>query len=190
MMAYLKEAFEYDIRIRQSDDRLSPEGVVIVSEDVSEGVVYDKGSVKITAFEVDHKPVKPAFGYRIDYAGRSIVLSGDTSISENLVRHGQSVDLLVHEVVSPDALLRAGIPQGRVAQILDGHISPEQAGEVFSKAKPRLAVYSHIIPPSATESDLIPRTRKTYSGPLELGEDLMVIEVGEKIAVRKSKAAP
>lgn len=72
----------------------------------------------------------------------------------------------------------------------NGYVSAEQAGEVFSKTKPRLTVYSHIIPPSATESDLLPPTRKTYPGPLEVGEDLMVIEVGEKIDVRKPMRAP
>jgi len=46
-------------------------------------------------------------------------------------------------------------------------------------------VYSHIVLPNATEEDLIPPTRKIYSGPLELGEDLMVIEVGEKVEVRR-----
>ena len=50
---------------------------------------------------------------------------------------------------------------------------------------PRLAVYSHIILPTATEQDVVPQTRKTYAGPLELGEDLMVIEVGQKIEVRR-----
>jgi ribonuclease Z len=184
MMVHFERTFEYDIRIRQFDDRLSPDGVAILAEDVSEGVVYDRGGVKITAFEVDHKPVK-AFGYRIDYAGRSAVLSGDTTISGSLIRHAQSADLLVHEVVSPEALRRAGIPLGRVTQILEGHTTPEQAGEVFSKVKPRLGVYSHIIPPSATESDLIAPTRKTYSGLVELGEDLMVIEIGEKIGVQR-----
>jgi ribonuclease Z len=190
MMAYLEQAFGYDISIRQTDDRLTAQSVAVLAEDVVEGVVYETGGVKVTAFEVDHGPVKPAFGYRIDYAGRSVVLSGDTSISQNLIRHAQSVDLLVHEVVSPEALLRAGIPKARVAQILEGHVSAEQAGEVFSMTKPRLAVYSHIIPPSATESDLLPPTRKTYSGPLEVGEDLMIIEVGEKLDIRKPKRAP
>ncbi|HUL92173.1 MAG TPA: MBL fold metallo-hydrolase [Burkholderiales bacterium] len=190
MMAYLERGFGYDIRIRQSDDRLSPEGVAILAEDVNEGFVYDKGGVKITAFEVDHKPVKPAFGYRIDYAGRSVVLSGDTGVSESLIRHAQSVDLLVHEVVSPEALRRAGIPPGRVAQILEGHTTPEQAGEVFSKVKPRLAVYSHIIPPSATEANLIAPMRKAYSGPVELGEDLMVIEIGAKIGIQRRAGSP
>src|SRR5687768_3144617 len=83
MMAHLEQAYEYDIRIRLYDDRAAPDGFVLLAEDIREGVVYDKGGVKITAFEVDHTPVKPAFGYRIDYAGRSVVLSGDTRVSDN-----------------------------------------------------------------------------------------------------------
>jgi ribonuclease Z len=186
MMAHFKEAFDYDLRIRMLDNRQSPQGVVIVAQDVGEGVVYESGGVKITVFEVDHKPIKPAFGYRIDASGHSVVLSGDTAASENLVRHARSADLLIHEVASPDAMRRAGIPQPRIAQILGQHVTPEQAGEIFSKAKPKLAVYSHIVPPEATEADLITPTRKSYSGPLELGEDLMVIEVGEKVEARRA----
>ncbi len=185
MMSYLEQAFEYDIRIRLYDDRASPDGVVLLATDITEGVVYDKGGVKITAFEVDHTPVKPAFGYRIDHAGRSVVLSGDTRVSENLIRHAQGVDLLVHEVAAPDTFVRAGTAPERAKSVIAHHVTPEQAGEVFSRTKPRLAVYSHIVLPTATEQDLIPPTRKTYSGPLELGEDLMVIEVGEKIEVRR-----
>jgi ribonuclease Z len=185
MMGHLEQAYEYDIRIRLYDDRASPEGVVILAEDINEGVVYQKGGVKITAFEVDHNPVKPAFGYRIDYAGRSVVLSGDTRFSENVIKFAQGVDLLVHEVVVPETFQRAGVPPERAKAVIDHHVTPEQAGEVFSRAKPRLAVYSHIVLPIATEQDLIPPTRKTYSGPLEVGEDLMVIGVGEKIEVRR-----
>ena len=71
MMSLLEQAFEYDIRSRLYDDRVAPDGVVILAEDITEGFVYENSGVKITAFEVDHMPVKPAFGYRIDYsAGR------------------------------------------------------------------------------------------------------------------------
>ena len=56
---------------------------------------------------------------------------------------------------------------------------------MFTRVKPKLAVYSHICMPTATEQDLVPPTRKTYTGPLELGEDLMVIEVGENLNVRR-----
>jgi len=185
MMSHLEQAYEYDIRIRLYDDRASPDGVVILAEDVAGGFVYEKKGVKITAFEVDHTPVKPAFGYRIDYAGRSVVPSGDTRISENLIRHAQGVDLLVHEVASPETFQRAGSPPERAKSVVAHHVTPEQAGEAFSRTKPKLAVYSHIVLPTATEQDLIPPTRKTYAGPLELGEDLMVMEVGEKVVVRR-----
>jgi ribonuclease Z len=185
MMSLLEQAFEYDIRIRLYDDRAAPDGVVILAEDITEEFVYENSGVKITAFEVDHTPVKPAFGYRIDYSGRSVVLSGDTRTSENLIRHAQNVDLLIHEVASPETFQRVGVPPARMTSVVAHHVTPEQAGEVFSRTKPRLAVYSHIVLPNATEQDLIPPTRKTYSGPLELGEDLMVIEVGDKIEVRR-----
>jgi ribonuclease Z len=185
MMAHLEQAYDFDIRIRLYDDRAAPDGVVLLAEDISEGVVYDKGGVKVTAFEVDHTPVKPAFGYRIDYAGRSVVLSGDTRVSENLIRYAQGVDVLVHEVAAPETFQRAGSPPERAKSVIAHHVTPEQAGEVFARTKPKLAVYSHIVLPTATEQDLLPPTRKTYAGPLELGEDLMVIAVGEKIEVRR-----
>lgn len=185
MMSHLEQAYEYDIRIRLYDDRASPDGVVILATDISEGVVYEKAGVKITAFEVDHTPIKPAFGYRIDFAGRSVVLSGDTRVSDNLIRHAQGVDVLVHEVASPETFQRAGTPVERANSVVAHHATPEQAGEVFSRTKPKLAVYSHMVLPTATENDLIPLTRKTYTGPLEVGEDLMTIEVGEKIEVRR-----
>ena len=70
---------------------------------------------------------------------------------------------------------------------MNHHTTPEQAGEIFTKIKPKLAVYSHIVLPSATKEDLIPPTRKTYSGAIELGEDLMVIEVGEKVVFQYGK---
>jgi len=185
MMAHLEQAYEYDIRVRLANDRAAADGVKLLPHDIGEEIAYDRGGVKITAFEVDHAPVKPALGYRIDYAGRSVVLSGDTRLSENLIRRAQGVDLLVHEVFVPETLQRAGVPPERAKNIVDYHLTPEQAGEVFTRAKPKLAVYSHICMPTALEQDLLIPTRKTYSGPLELGEDLMAIEVADKVSVRR-----
>lgn len=190
MMSHLSQAYEYDIRIRTQNDGASPQGAVILAKEIGDGVVYEKAGVKITAFEVDHAPVKPAFGYRVDYQGRSIVLSGDTRVSDNLIRHARDVDVLVHEVFVPATLERAGVPPGRAKNIIDYHTTPEQAGEIFARVKPRLAVYSHICMPSATEQDLLLPTRKTYAGPLEVGEDLMVIDIGETVRVRKPTRTP
>ncbi|MCK1576984.1 MBL fold metallo-hydrolase [Bradyrhizobium sp. 174] len=185
MLAHLVQAFEFDIKYRISDDKARPEGVVVNAHDINPGVSYEQNGVKITAIKVDHAPVEPAYGYRIDFNGRSVVLSGDTRTSENLIRAAEGVDLLVHEVVSPETFIRAGVNAERTNSVVAHHVTPEQAGEVFARTKPRLAVYSHLVQPTATNDDLIPGTRKTYDGALEVGEDLMVIEVGKDVVVRR-----
>jgi ribonuclease Z len=190
MMLHLAQAYEFDIAIRQADEHASGAGATIVAEDVAEGFVYERDGVRITPFNVDHAPVEPAFGYRIDFRGRSVVLSGDTRFSENLIRKAQGADLLIHEVVAAETYRRAGIAPAFAATIMAHHTTAEQAGEVLARVKPKLAVYSHIGRPSATEDDVIPATRKTYAGAVELGEDLMVIEVGETVTVRRPAPAP
>lgn len=187
MVNHLSQAFEFDIKYRISDDKAPPEGVVIHTHEIAPGFVYEQRGLKVTAIKVDHAPVEPAYGYRIDYGGRSVVLSGDTRLSDNLQRHSLGVDLLVHEVVVPSTLERAGLPPDRVESVALHHVTPEQAGELFQKTKPRLAVYSHIVLPVATAEELMQATRKTYQGPLEVGEDLMVITVGDKVVVSRPR---
>jgi len=153
--------------------------------------VYLQNGVRVTAFQVDHATAKPAFGYRIDYAGRSVVLSGDTRLSENLIRSSKGVDVLIHEVAwaRPELLKKS-----EAARIIIGlHTTPEEAGTVFARTKPRLAVFSHVVLVTTdpafrepTNADVLELTRKTYEGPLEMGEDLMTIEIGDKIHVHRA----
>jgi ribonuclease Z len=142
LMANLQKAFSTDIRFRTADG-IPEQGITILSKDIVQGLVYEKEGVKVTAFEVDHATAKPAFGYRIDYRGRSVVLSGDTRPSENLVRFSKGADLLVHEVAwaRPELLSKS-----EAARIIIGlHTTPEDAGTIFTRVKPRLAVYSHVV---------------------------------------------
>lgn len=189
MMRHLRQAYGFDIHFRELDDHAAAAGVVIRAKDIRPGVVLDSNGVKVTAFEVDHFPVKPAFGYRIDYQGRSVVLSGDTRFSENLIQHAQGVDLLIHEVVSPPSFVRAGIGPSRTRSVMEHHITPERAGEVFARTRPGLAVYSHIVQPDAAGEELLGPTRRTYAGPVVVGEDLMVIDVGTTVQVHRSLKA-
>ena len=187
MMSYLQKAFAEDVRIRHNPKRQRRvEGTKIKAQDVAPGVVYSENGVKITAFLVDHSGsnVKIAFGYRIDFAGRSVVLSGDTGFSETLIKNAEGADLLVHEVAAYSEDLKQRRP--RYKRIEDKrHTSPEKAGEIFTRVRPKLAVYTHIHTRSVMDQEIIDRTRKTYSGPLAVGKDLMIINVGEKVKVVK-----
>ncbi|MEP6847788.1 MAG: MBL fold metallo-hydrolase [Acidobacteriota bacterium] len=184
MMDHLQHAFAYDIHIRRDvDEKIPGDGIRVVSHDIRQGIVFEQDGVKVTAFLVDHGPVKPTFGYRVDFRGHSVVLSGDTRVSENLIRFAKGVDVLIHEVTDPDAVrARPNYAANRDAMeaAIAHHTTPEQAGEIFSRVKPRLAVYSHA---PNLESVLI-KTRKTYTGALQGPEDMLTIEIGEKIDVR------
>jgi len=186
MMEHLQQAYAFDIHIRRDvDTKLPGAGVEVIAQDIEEGVVYNTAGVKVTAFLVDHGEIKPAFGYRVDYGGHSVTLSGDTRPSENLIKFAQGTDVLIHEVIDPQAFGET-VTTDSVEQrkkIIEHHTTPEQAGIIFTRVKPRLAVYSHIVPPDVP--DVIPHTRKTYAGSLEVGEDLMSIEIGNKIEVHR-----
>ena len=187
LMGHLEKAYEFDVKTRRDvDERIPGAGVAVDAHDVAVDVSFDVSGVKVTPFLVDHGPVKPAYGYRIDYAGKSIVFSGDTRYSENLIAHARGCDVLVHEVMAPDVERRVNAMRDPVVvqRIIDHHTTPEDAGRVFAAVKPRLAVYSHIGPSATTARDLEGPTRKTYAGPLLVGEDLTVFDVGETVVVR------
>jgi len=183
LMSNLERAYAADIKIRMADQKLTREGLnPKVEEFTGDGLVYESDGLRVTAFEVNHgDAVKPAFGYRIDYAGHSAVISGDTRYSENVIKYGTGADLLVHEVfaVNPELM------KSRAIQIIAAHhTTPQEAGTVFSRGHPRLAAYTHLSVigtptiPSVTPDEIIAQTRETYSGPLVVGEDLMAFELG------------
>jgi ribonuclease Z len=191
MMAHLALAYEADVKIRQADEHTSTEGALISAVDITPGVVYERHGVKVTAFDVDHGDlIKPSFGYRIDYGGHSVVLSGDTRPDENLIRIATGTDVLFHEVAAAVPALLARSDAAR--RIIGHHTTPEAAGLIFSRVRPAMAVYTHIVPlttepdlPPPTLEDIVRATRRTYAGRLEVGEDLMSFEIGDSITVRR-----
>ena len=193
LMSNLEKAYAADIKIRIEDAKLPPEGIAIVAEEFDkDGLVYEKNGVKVIAFEVDHGPViKPAYGYRIEYKARSVVISGDTRYNQNVIKYGTGADVLIHAVGSARPELLA--TSSRVQRIISRHTTPREAGMVFSQAKPKMAVYTHMSLqgqgkiPEPTIDEVIAETRQTYSGPLVVGEDLMSFEIGDTITVRRYK---
>ncbi|HWI91061.1 MAG TPA: MBL fold metallo-hydrolase [Flavisolibacter sp.] len=185
MLNDLRKAFAFDIRMRVEDDKRLEEGSKFLIEEINQGVIYEKNGVKVTAFEVDHFPVVPAFGYRIEYNGHVVVLSGDTRYSENVIKFAKGADLLIHEVaIAPDSLSKSD-PQ---YNILMHHTTPEQAAKVFNEAHPKLAAYSHIVKiQGRTEEDIMKKTKANYSGGVIMGEDLMSFSINDSVSVSKWK---
>jgi ribonuclease Z len=186
MTENLTKAFSEDIRIRIADEDYPPAGVAFDAKDVEPGLVYEKNGVKVSAIEVNHgEKIKPAFGYVIEYDGKKVVLSGDTKPDERVEKAAEGADLLIHEVAVIEPELFKTYPNYRAIE--NHHTSPEEAGKIFTRAKPKLAVYSHIVfatlPPTqdVPEDALLARTRSTYQGPLVIGRDLMSFVISDEV---------
>lgn len=134
---------------------LPPDAVAMVPKPIMPGVVFEKDGLKVTAILVHHHPADPAYGYRFDFKGRSIVISGDTSPDEGLGRAAKNADVLIHEGLNPvmvrvmhDALIAANHP--RQAKIFHDippyHTAPIAAARIANEAHVKLLVFSHIIP--------------------------------------------
>jgi ribonuclease Z len=148
-------------------------------------LVFEDGPLRVHAFAVDHSPVSPAYGYRIDFAGRSVVVSGDTMPSPTLVSIARGADLLVHEALNAKiigAAERATAAAGdarrsRIAHDIPGyHTTPVQAAEIAAKAGVRMLVLTHLVPPP--DNALVRRlfmqgVSDAWDGTVVLGEDGM-----------------
>jgi ribonuclease Z len=188
LMHHIAEAFRADVAIRIADERLPEAGARILANEFDcDRVIHDHDGLRISCFEVDHGDlIKPAYGYRIDFAGRSVVLSGDTRYNENLIAHAKGADLLVHEVAMVRPELMA---EERIRRVIGHHATPADAARVFAQAMPRLAVFNHLVllgtdtvaPPSIAE--VTSETRRYYRGPLMVGEDLMSFDIADEIKI-------
>ena len=190
LMTNLEKAYAWDIRTREADEKLPPQGIAVTAKDLTSGVVFERNGVKVTAFNTDHGDlIKPTLGYRVEFGGHSVVLTGDTRPSDEIVKASKEVDVMIHEVsFAMNELLAENVAMRRV---IDHHTSPQDAGKEFTRSGPKLAVYSHIVlltdgkVAAPTVEQLVTETRKTYKGWLEVGADLMAITIGPTIEVAR-----
>lgn len=152
-------------------------------------VLFERDGVRISAFRVEHEPVSPAVGYRFDYGGRSLLVSGDTSRSESLLAAAKGVDLIVHEALSPKLvglMTEVATETGQDAlakitrDILDYHASPVEAAEIAEAAGADHLLFYHVVPPlplPGLASVWLEGVSDVYSGDVTLGVDGTILSL-------------
>lgn len=151
--------------------------------------VLSSDDLTVHALAVEHEPVHPAVGYRFDYKGRSLLISGDTRPSENLQRFAEGVDLLVHEALAPQLVEIVGqAAQKMNAQnlhkitldILDYHTTPVQAARIAAQAGARHLLFYHLVPPLPVrpmERMFVEGVDEVYDGGVTVGRDGTLISL-------------
>jgi ribonuclease Z len=171
------KAFGHDIgyRIAHHADLNAPPAVEV--HEHTEGPVWDRGGVSIRVAPTDHRPVAPTIGFRIESDGTSVVLAGDTVPCTGLDELAAGADALVHTVIRKDIV--GNIPQQRLQDICDYHSSVEEAAETAARAGVGTLVMTHYVPAlvPGQEEQWRALAASEYAGRVELGDDLLRVEV-------------
>lgn len=198
VIAGLTQAYEIDrgYRIAHHGPAVARPGgfgsaarIIDLPEDQASQVVYDQAGVRITAIRVIHDPIKPAYGYRIDYKGRSVAISGDTVYAPDFVAAAKGVDVMFHEALNPKMIRAMQVQlekRGRadsariMADIPGYHASPEDAARAAATAGAKSLVFYHMVP--APPAKLIERlfvgdAPKLFNGDLRLARDGMIVSL-------------
>jgi ribonuclease Z len=136
------------------------------------------GAIAVDVVEVEHQPVKQAFGFVCHGGGRRIAISGDTRRCPALIEASRGADILVHEVfIHREMPVVAGVRSAEtVANVMAYHTVSDEVGKVAREAGVGCLVLSHFVPPSFDKPALLDEVKRDFAGPVVLGEDLMTID--------------
>jgi ribonuclease BN (tRNA processing enzyme) len=177
------QAYRFDIETRMKDEgRPDLRKLVAVREFDQPGLVMQNEDVRVSAAQVRHPPIKQAYAYRFDAADRSIVLSGDTTFSPELIELSRGADVLVHEVMHLGGLenLLKRVPNAATLRehLLASHTVTEDVGKVAAAAGVKTVVLTHLVPSddsSITDEMWTEGVRKHFGGQVIVGRDLLEI---------------
>ncbi|MFT6286726.1 MAG: ribonuclease Z [Halieaceae bacterium] len=167
------------------EDLLPPALGVLEHKTIAPGVILEDGDLKISAYVAEHPPIHPAVGYRFDYRGRSVVISGDSNVTDETRKIVDGVDLLLHDALSLPTVTALSEALGAVGQsrqsrivfdVMDYHASTDSLIELGEKSNVDMVAFYHLVPvpPNSVVADVFMRgAPDNYL----LTEDLMWFEL-------------
>jgi ribonuclease BN (tRNA processing enzyme) len=167
-----------DIQSRSAPGKTPLASLVHPHEITGDGLVMEDEHVRVTAARVPHGNAEPSFAYRFDTAHRSIVISGDTAMSDRLIQLARGADVLMHEVLFPPALAERGLTPQQIERLSRIHTTLEQVGRVATAAEVKTLVLSHLVPGDPeVVSDAVWRegAQANFHGDVIVGTDLLEI---------------
>jgi ribonuclease Z len=150
--------------------------------EIEGGAIWDTDGVRIFAFEVDHRPLAPAFGFRFETRECRVALSGDTTVCDNLVAWAKDVDLLVHECFIHRAMVarRGGRSDAGLENVAAYHTLSSEVGKVATRAGARLLALNHFVPVEFDRDALLGEITADFAGPVVIGEDLLTLDAARR----------
>lgn len=175
MTKHLLKAYQEDINIRVNGlEHGDQKAYKVKTTEIAEGVIYKDTNITVKAFKVNHGSWKEAYGFRFETADKVIVVSGDCTYSENLIKNSKDCDILIHEVYSQEGF-NGRTPQWK-AYHSQFHTSTKQLAKIANIVKPKLLLLTHQLIWTSTEEKMVQEITKDYKGKVISGHDLDIFD--------------
>ena len=164
------------------EKRPSTAALELEVEEIGAGPLFELDGLAVAAVEVDHKPVRHAFGFVFEAAGRRLVMSGDTRPCRALAEAARGADVLLHEVfVHRELAVAPGVrSEETIENVASYHTLSDQVGKIAAEAGVGCLVLTHFVPPGCDRRALLDEVAADFAGPVIVGEDLMAIDVARR----------
>ena len=181
------QSYKEDINVRsKAPERLDKKNLRSNITIIEDGYKINKNGLTIEAFSVKHEPFTHAFGFKIFNDKYCMIISGDTTYTENVIRKAKNCDLLIHEIAHASENTLKKFPKAK--GVISYHTDISQLSQIVNKVKPRLTVLNHVLSLDGSSDDEILKNLKKYtSHDVLIAKDLMTIDLKEEIYIYKQK---
>ena len=181
------KSFEEDIKVRSlPPESLNVENLNSNIEIIYDGFTYKKNGLSIETFAVKHEPFTYAFGFKIFNSKYCMVISGDTTYSEQVIEKTKNCDLLIHEIAHASEHTLEKYP--KVKGVISYHTDASQVSKIINTVKPRLTILNHVLSlDGSSDEQILNEIKKNTQHKVLVAKDLMTIDLKDEIYIYKQK---
>jgi ribonuclease Z len=181
------KAFEEDIKVRSlPPENLNIENLKSNIEIIYDGYTYKKNGLTIETFAVKHEPFTYAYGFKIFNSKYCMVISGDTTYSEQVIEKAKNCDLLIHEIAHASEHTMKKYPKAK--GVISYHTDAYQVSEIINTVKPRLTILNHVLSlDGSSDEEILSEIKKNTKQKVLIAKDLMTIDLKDEIYIYKQK---
>ena len=169
----LMNSYQLDLKYRYEGNNYSKLKCINFSE-----ISMNNNKILVTPFTNDHGHVDNSYGFKISFNDKSIVYSGDTTLSKNVVNNAKGTDILIHEIIATSKKVLDN--NKKLRKVFKSHTNINQIIKVLNTCKPKLTILNHALLFGVNEEYVLREIKKSYSGNVIFSKDLMSIDLGEE----------
>jgi len=181
------KSFEEDIKVRSlPPERLDVNNLKSNIKIIFDGYTYKKNGLTVETFAVKHEPFTYAFGFKIFNDKYCMVISGDTTYSEQVIEKAKDCDLLIHEIAHASEHTLEKYPKAK--GVISYHSDARQVSKIINTVKPRLTILNHVLSlDGSSDGEILSDIKKNTNHKVLIAKDLMTIDLKDEIYIYKQK---